>query len=101
MVVSVATVLLSNFMSNTAAANIVIPLSVTMAVGAEARVAVPIALSASAAMCLPIATPPNAMVFATGRCHTKDFLRTGLIVGILTPILAVLWSGVALNWLGM
>ena len=99
-VVSFATVLLSNFMSNTAAANIVIPLSVTMVVGAEARIAIPIALSASAAMCLPIATPPNAMVFATGRCHTNDFLRMGLFVGILTPILAVLWSSVALKWLG-
>lgn len=95
--VSVLTLLLSNFMSNTAAANIVIPLSVTMAVGAEPRVAIPIALSASAAMCLPIATPPNAIVFATGRCATKDFLRVGLIVGILTPLLAVLWSELVLD----
>jgi sodium-dependent dicarboxylate transporter 2/3/5 len=99
-VVSIVTLVLSNFMSNTAAANIIIPLTVTMAVGAEARVAVPVALSASAAMCLPIATPPNAMVFATGRCRTMDFLRMGLVLGLLTPALAVVWSSLVLRWMG-
>ena len=98
--VSLVTLGLSNFMSNTAAANVVIPLSVTMAVGAEARVAVPIALAASAAMCLPIATPPNAMIFATGKCGTRDFLRMGLIVGLLAPVLSVGWSNLVLGWLG-
>ncbi len=100
LIVSFATVILSNFMSNTAAANIIIPLGVTMAVGAEARIAVPIALSASAAMCLPIATPPNAMVYATGRCKKGDFLRMGLIIGLLTPPLAVAWSSLVLGWIG-
>ena len=100
LIVSFVTLILSNFMSNTAAANIIIPLGVTMVVGAEARIAVPIALSASAAMCLPIATPPNAMVSATGRCKTGDFLRMGLIMGLLTPPLAVGWSSLVLGWMG-
>ena len=98
LLVSYITVLLSNFMSNTAAANIVIPLCVTMAVGAEARVAVPIALSASAAMCLPIATPPNALVFATNRCRSGDFIKMGLLIGGITPLLVVMWISILVKW---
>ena len=84
------TVLLSNLMSNTAAANILVPLSIAMAVGAEPRIAPPVAMSASAAMCLPIATPPNALAYASGRLSTGDFVRVGLLVGLITPILSVL-----------
>ncbi len=93
------TVVLSNFMSNTAAANILIPLGVTMAAGFEPAIAVPIALAASSAMCLPIATPPNALAFATGRCRTRDFIRMGLIVGAVAPAVAVLWTWIALDWI--
>ena len=83
------TVLLSNLMSNTAAANILVPLGMAMAVGSEPRIALPIAMSASAAMCLPIATPPNALVYANGRLATRDLVRLGLVVGLITPPLAV------------
>jgi sodium-dependent dicarboxylate transporter 2/3/5 len=92
-----ATVLLSNFMSNTAASNVVIPLGIVMAAGFEAQIAIPIAFSASAAMCLPVATPPNAMVYGTGRVNTKDFLVIGLIFGLITPLLSWLWTGLVLE----
>lgn len=87
---------LSNFMSNTAAANVLIPIAISLAPGFEASVAVPLALAASAAMCLPIATPPNALVFASGAVTSTDFLRPGLLIGVLTPVLGVLW--VTLLW---
>jgi sodium-dependent dicarboxylate transporter 2/3/5 len=87
-----ATVVLSNLMSNTAAANLIVPLGVVLATGHEPRVVLPIALSASAAMALPIATPPNALAFATGRLRARDFLGPGLLVGLLTPPLAVGWA---------
>ncbi len=82
---------LSNFMSNTAAANILVPIAITMAASFEAEVVLPIALAASAAMCLPVATPPNALAYATGRCTTRDFLRLGLAIGLITPLVAALW----------
>ncbi len=84
------TVLLSNLMSNTAAANILVPLGIAMAVGSEPRIAIPIAMSASAAMCLPIATPPNALVFSEGRLSTRDFMGVGLVIGLITPAASVL-----------
>ncbi len=90
-VLAYVTTMLSNFMSNTAATNILAPLGIAVAVGFEPIVVIPLALGASAAMCLPISTPPNAIAFATGEMKSTDFVRGGLIMGILGPALAVLW----------
>ncbi|MCF7808784.1 MAG: DASS family sodium-coupled anion symporter [Candidatus Marinimicrobia bacterium] len=86
-----ATTILSNFMSNTAATNILAPLAIAVAVGFEPIIVIPLALGASAAMCLPISTPPNAIAFATGKLKSTDFLKGGLIMGVLGPLVAVLW----------
>lgn len=91
------TVVLSNFMSNTAAANVLIPIGIALASGQEARVAIPIAFAASAAMCLPVATPPNALTFATGYCRSRDFLFMGLFMGIITPALGIAWVWLLLD----
>jgi solute carrier family 13 (sodium-dependent dicarboxylate transporter), member 2/3/5 len=72
-------------MSNTAAANILVPIAVVAAAGSEAQVVVPLVLSASAAMTLPISTPPNAVVFATEIVQTGDFLKAGLLMGLIAP----------------
>ena len=90
-VLAYVTTLLSNFMSNTAATNILAPLGIAVAVGFEPIVVIPLALGASAAMCLPISTPPNAIAFAAGGLKTTDFVRGGLLMGILGPLLGVLW----------
>ncbi len=89
--------ILSNFMSNTAAANILVPIGLAMAVGFEANIVVPIALGASAAMALPISTPPNAIAFTSGRLEVRDFLGIGLVIGLLAPILVVLWTSLVLE----
>ena len=52
----------------------------------------PIALAASSAMCLPVSTPPNALAFATGELTTRDFLKLGVLLGVLGPVIAVAWS---------
>ncbi len=82
---------LSNFMSNTAAANILVPIGMAIGMGAEAVIVVPIALGASSAMCLPISTPPNAIAYATGQLKTNEFIRGGLVMGILAPLISVVW----------
>ena len=46
-------------------------------------------------MCLPIATPPNALVYATDRLKAREFVRLGLLVGLVTPPLAV---GITALW---
>jgi solute carrier family 13 (sodium-dependent dicarboxylate transporter), member 2/3/5 len=92
------TAVLSNFMSNTAAANILVPLGAAAAVGigsAPGILPVIIALSASTAMCLPIATPPNAIAYSTGEINARAFLLPGLLLGLLTPLVTVPW----VSWL--
>ena len=87
-----ATMLLSNLMSNTAAANILVPIGISLAAaGGEALIALSIALAASTAMCLPIATPPNALVFSTGRLSSREFLKLGIPMGLLAPAAMVAW----------
>lgn len=92
------TALLSNFMSNTAAANILVPLGAAAALslgGAQGILPVIIALSASTAMCLPIATPPNAIAYATGELKARAFLVPGLLLAVATPLVTVPW----ISWL--
>ncbi len=76
---------------DSAAANILIPLAVSMTAGFVATVAIAVALGASAAMCLPVATPPNAKLFATGGLTTWDLIRVGLVVGLITPLIGLAW----------
>ena len=96
LVLCYATVVLSNLMSNTAAANILVPISVVMAAGFETMAVVPLALCASCAMCLPISTPPNAIAFSTGRLESRDFASGGLLLGGIAPLVTVGWCWLVL-----
>jgi len=89
--------ILSNFMSNTAATNILVPIALAIGGGASAQLVIPIALGASSAMCLPISTPPNAIAYARGSLKNTDFLRGGLIIGLIAPAISVLWCIFILN----
>lgn len=94
----VATILFSTFMSNTAAANLIIPIGISFAANAtggphEAIVlGVSIALAASVAMSLPISTPPNAIAYARGILTSKDFMLIGSIMGILALVLILFFG---------
>ena len=86
----------SNLMSNTAAANILLPIGLVVAHAlgnsvSAASILVPVALSCSVAMALPIATPPNALIYASGRIRSADYLPGGLLAILLAPPLSVFW----------
>ena len=56
---------------------------------------VPVAIAASCAFMLPVATPPNAIVFATGAISIPQMVRAGIalnIVGIITVTLIALFA---------
>ena len=93
--ISSVAALVSNLMSNTAAANILLPIGLAAALGdathSPASLLVPVALSCSLAMALPISTPPNALVYASGRLQTRDFLPGGLLALLVGPALATAW----------
>ena len=97
------TVLLSNLISNTATAGVILPLAVAMLSTqgespGDVRLLVPIALCASLAMGLPISTPPNAIVYSTRRLNSLDLLAGGLLVGVVGPVVVTAWCLLALQW---
>ena len=51
---------------------------------------VPAAIAASCAFMMPVATPPNAIVFATGRLKIQSMVRAGLALNVACVILATL-----------
>ena len=94
---AIFTVILSEAMSNTAATNIAIPIVISMAqaVGINPVIpAVAAALAASVAAVLPVSTPPNAIVYASGRVTITEMMKYGLLMDVtaitLVPALVLL-----------
>ena len=87
---------ISNFISNTAAANLIVPIlsavgvgmgDSLLAIGGVKTLLVGVALSTSLAMLFPISTPPNALAHSTGLVTTKDMTKVGLLIGIIGFVL--------------
>lgn len=83
-------VLLSNVMSNTAAASILVPLSLALPGVYGIAGPVMVAISCSCSLLLPVSTPANAIAFATGLVEQKDFRTGGVFFIFLGPIVAFL-----------
>ena len=91
--------LLSNFISNSATAALLVPILVVvgtamadpsaannaqfLALGGMNAMIPFIAVCASIAMLLPISTPPNAIAASTGLVQTKDMAKVGIIIGVI------------------
>lgn len=90
-------VLLTEMVSNTASAALLLPVFVPVAAGVglpPAVVGAVIAIAASCAFMLPVATPPNAIVFATGRVSQATMMRCGAwlnLVSVATITAFALW----------
>jgi sodium-dependent dicarboxylate transporter 2/3/5 len=48
---------------------------------------VPVTLAASCAFMLPVATPPNAIVYASGFLRIPDMVRAGVYLNVVSMIL--------------
>jgi solute carrier family 13 (sodium-dependent dicarboxylate transporter), member 2/3/5 len=55
------------------------------------QIGVAMTLGASCASMLPMGTPPNAIVFASGRLKLKDMTTTGFVMNIISAILITLF----------
>ena len=98
---------LSNFISNSATAALLIPILIVVAEGmanpeaannasfvalggTDAMISF-IAICASQAMIFPISTPPNAIASSTGLVDTKDMAKVGILIGVIGFGLGFLW----------
>lgn len=91
LVMALVTMTLSNFMSNTAAVSIMLPVAVVMVPGRELEMSLVLGMSASCALLLPVSTPPNAVAYSTGLITTRDLRLGGLTVGLIGPMVVVAW----------
>ena len=75
---------LSTFMSNTATANLIVPIvmALSLAGGDRMDLAVLCALSCSFAMAMPVSTPPNAIAFATGEVSASSLFKLGGLISL-------------------
>ncbi|MDP2575424.1 SLC13 family permease [Vibrio penaeicida] len=88
---SVVCWLMANFMSNTATANLLMPIAAAIgasmpslaSIGGLQSLLVVVAFSASLGMILPVSTPPNSLAYSTGLIDSKDMAKTGVIMGII------------------
>lgn len=96
--VAAVIIFLTEVTSNTATTAAFLPLMGALAVSqgmAPELLAVPAAIAASCAFMMPVATPPNAIVFASGHMQIGDMIRAGFVLNLLA-ILVVTLLGYAL-----
>ena len=93
--VATAAMALSHVTSNTATAATLVPLAGALAISlglSPLLLTLPVALAASCAFMLPVATPPNAIVFGSGRVSVPEMVRAGWRLSLIS--LALIGGGV-------
>ncbi|MFB6499593.1 SLC13 family permease [Bacillus haynesii] len=83
---------LTEITSNTATATMILPVLASLALALNVHpyaLMVPAAMAANCAFMLPVGTPPNAIIFASGKLKISEMVRTGFIINIFTLILIV------------
>ncbi len=84
---------LTELTSNTATTQMILPILASVAVAMNINpllLMIPATLSASCAFMLPVATPPNAIVFGSGRIKISEMTRVGVFINIIGIIIITL-----------
>lgn len=88
---SLLCLLMANFMSHTATANLMLPLIAALGssmhsllpYGGEVVLILAVTFAASLGMSLPISTPPNALAYASGHIDSKQMAKVGVTLGLV------------------
>jgi sodium-dependent dicarboxylate transporter 2/3/5 len=78
----------TTFMSNSATANLLIPLMVSLS-WHPLILSMMVAVSVSFAIALPISTPPNAIAYGSGEINVKDMAKVGIIIEVVALLFMV------------
>ncbi|WP_445735454.1 SLC13 family permease [Mariniflexile sp.] len=84
---------LTELMSNVALTAVLAPVVAGIAIGLNIPILyllIPVTIASSCAFMLPMATPPNAIVFASGYLKVSEMARVGLIINLISVILLVI-----------
>ncbi|MEW5923915.1 MAG: SLC13 family permease [Candidatus Zixiibacteriota bacterium] len=84
---------LTELTSNTATTQMILPILASLSVAIKINplmLMIPATLSASCAFMLPVATPPNAIIFGSGRLTVNQLTRTGIILNLIGVVIITL-----------
>jgi sodium-dependent dicarboxylate transporter 2/3/5 len=85
-------VLASEVASNTTLTAMAVPIVGALApgLGVEAKtLVIPAAFAASWAFAMPVGTPPNALVYGSGRLRARDMMRAGIVLDLVAMVVIV------------
>lgn len=84
---------MTELMSNVALVAVLAPVVAGIAIGLEIPMLyllIPVTMASSCAFMLPMATPPNAIVFASGYIKVHEMARAGIILNLISVGLLIL-----------
>ena len=92
---TIIAMIMATFMSNTATANLLLPLVAALGtsmaglaeLGGATTLIISVALASSMGLALPVSTPPNALAFGTGYLTTAQMARIGVVLAIIGLLL--------------
>lgn len=93
-IISLVSIFISEVLSNVAQVIVFAPVVSGMADAMHLDpllLATPMVLAASCAGMLPMGTPPNAIVFASGRLRLADMLKTGFVMNLIAVVFITLF----------
>jgi len=94
-------VFLTEMTSNTASTAAFLPILASVAIGLGENpflLAIPTVLGASCAFMLPVATPPNAIVYGSGKITIPEMSKAGLWLNIMFILLLTIFSLTLISW---
>ena len=83
-------IFLTELNSNTATIATFSPILIIFAIGINQNplfLVIPATIAASCAFMLPIATPPNAVIFGSGKIKISDMVRAGFLLNIISLLI--------------
>jgi len=85
----------TELMSNLALVSVLVPIIAMLSVGMGLSVlalCLPLTLAASCAFMMPISTPPNAIVFSSGKVSIKQMAAYGFFMNVFSVLIILLYS---------
>jgi sodium-dependent dicarboxylate transporter 2/3/5 len=94
-------VFMTELMSNVALTAVLAPVVAGIAMGLNIPVLyllIPVTMASSCAFMLPMATPPNAIVFASGYVKVSQMAKIGFILNLISVVLLILMFQFFVPW---
>ena len=86
---------MTELMSNVALVAIFAPVIAGVAIGLDQEILpilIPCTMAASCAFMLPMATPPNAIVFASGYIKVSEMARAGIVLNVISILILIIFT---------